>query len=73
VADNGVGLPDTFSPALSDSFGTQLIVNLSKQLGGRAEFGSLQENGGTRWNIRFPFDPHTPDKRSRIDTKSALL
>ncbi len=49
--DDGIGLPDGFSPDQSSSLGMQLLVGLTGQLKGTILF----ENGdGTRCTIRFP-------------------
>jgi two-component sensor histidine kinase len=40
-ADNGIGLPKDFSPEKTPTFGTQLIVSLSKQLRAKLKFYNL--------------------------------
>ncbi|GGH74091.1 two-component sensor histidine kinase [Filimonas zeae] len=43
IADNGIGLPEGFDPAASDSLGMNLMQGLSAQLGGELEL--LNDNG----------------------------
>ncbi|MDI6702068.1 hypothetical protein [Methanothermobacter wolfeii] len=35
VADDGVGLPQNFDPERDGELGMELMINLSRQLGGR--------------------------------------
>jgi two-component sensor histidine kinase len=51
VADDGRGLPDSFSVENSDSFGIDVIKALVEQLEGTFSFSS---NGGTTVSIQFP-------------------
>jgi PAS domain S-box-containing protein len=50
VSDNGVGLPESFDPRNSSSFGWQLIRNLTAQVGGEV---SVERSSGTRVLISF--------------------
>lgn len=51
VTDNGVGLPETFSPESSESFGWQLVRALTAQLDGEVRVAA---GAGTRVVIIFP-------------------
>lgn len=51
VGDNGVGLPETFSPESGESFGWHSIVALTAQLDGQVR---IAEGAGTRIVIAFP-------------------
>ena len=52
IADNGVGMPDGFDLAKTESVGTSLINGIvTKQLHGSVTVGSER---GTIWNITFP-------------------
>ncbi len=57
VRDDGVGLPQSFDPERSTSFGWQLIRNLTAQLGGAVSMGPP---GGTQVTIAFPSPPASP-------------
>jgi two-component sensor histidine kinase len=50
-ADNGEGLPKNFTPEKTATFGTQLIVSLSKQLRGKLKFYNLD---GANCDITLP-------------------
>ncbi len=50
-ADNGEGLPNNFSPEKTPTFGTQLIVSLSKQLRAKLKFYNLD---GANCDITLP-------------------
>jgi two-component sensor histidine kinase len=50
VADQGVGLPTDFNPEKTESFGWQLIRNLTAQIGGTYDLESSQ---GTRVRVTF--------------------
>ena len=50
VADDGVGMPESFNLDNSDTLGIQLVVALVDQLGGELE---LARDQGTRFVIRF--------------------
>ncbi len=51
VADNGVGMPDSFDIKNSDSLGLQIVMALAEQqLNGKIDM--FIENG-TRYRIRF--------------------
>jgi two-component sensor histidine kinase len=50
-ADNGAGLPQNFSPEKTPTFGTQLIVSLSKQLRSKLRFYNLE---GANCEIKLP-------------------
>ena len=50
-ADNGSGLPKDFTPEKTPTFGTQLIVSLSKQLRGKLKFYNLD---GANCDIILP-------------------
>lgn len=51
VRDDGVGLPEDFSPGASGGFGLELVETLAAQVGGRF---SVSSEGGTRFSVRFP-------------------
>ncbi len=51
VSDNGVGLPPSFDPSSTPSFGWQLIRNLVQQLDGAVTF---EREAGTKVTISFP-------------------
>ncbi|MBN2200997.1 hypothetical protein JW777_03515 [bacterium] len=51
VADDGVGLPPGFDPAVSDSLGFKIIVILLEQLGGGLK---MDTRNGTRLTIHLP-------------------
>ena len=51
VADDGVGLPETFAPKSTESFGWQLVEALTSQLDGDLR---IAEGPGTRVVITFP-------------------
>jgi two-component system, sensor histidine kinase PdtaS len=53
VTDNGVGLPDGFDLATSQSMGLRLIVTLAKQLGAQLEVGSGE---GASFSVTFPVE-----------------
>jgi|GEM_PF-354063 len=53
LGDNGVGLPEDFSPKTMDSLGMTLIQNFAKQLEADWEIGS---DDGTYINLSFPLD-----------------
>jgi two-component sensor histidine kinase len=50
VADDGVGMPESFNLDNSDTLGIQLVVALVDQLGGKLE---LARDHGTKFVIRF--------------------
>ena len=50
-ADNGAGLPENFIPESTATFGTQLIVSLSKQLRGKLRFFNSE---GAHCEITLP-------------------
>jgi two-component sensor histidine kinase len=50
VKDNGVGLPDNFEIAKSDTLGLQLVVTLSEQLDASL---SYKKENGTDFLISF--------------------
>jgi len=50
VSDAGVGLPPTFDPEHSSSFGWQLVRSLTAQLGGEV---TVERRAGTRVTIAF--------------------
>jgi two-component sensor histidine kinase len=50
-ADNGEGLPKDFTPEKTPTFGTQLIISLSKQLRAKLKFYNL---GGANCDITLP-------------------
>jgi two-component sensor histidine kinase len=53
--DDGIGLPENFDPAGSDSLGMNIVKSLSEQLCGRLEW---QDIGiGLRFTCRFPAGP----------------
>jgi two-component sensor histidine kinase len=51
VRDDGVGLPEGFDIAMSDSLGLVLVTSLVQQLGGTLE---VKRDGGAAFIIRFP-------------------
>lgn len=50
IMDNGVGIPETFDIASSDSLGLQLVETLIRQINGNVE---LDTKNGTRFTIKF--------------------
>jgi two-component sensor histidine kinase len=50
-SDNGAGLPNNFAPEKTPTFGTQLIMSLSKQLRAKLKFYNL---GGANCDIILP-------------------
>ena len=52
VSDDGVGLPASFNPEISETLGIQLVYLLAGQVGGEATF----ERSPTRFIVRFPLD-----------------
>ena len=50
VSDEGVGLPPTFDPEHSSSFGWRLVRSLTAQLGGEL---TVERRAGTRVTIAF--------------------
>lgn len=53
VADDGVGLPEGFSPATTDSMGTQLVTMLSQQIGARVAYARPEGGSGTQVTLDF--------------------
>lgn len=51
VADDGAGIPESVDFRASPGLGLQLVLSLTKQLGGSIE---LDRSGGTRVLVRFP-------------------
>jgi len=51
VKDDGIGLPDGFDPAATDSLGLTIVRLLTQQLGGILV---LEDDGGVRATVRFP-------------------
>lgn len=51
IRDDGVGLPEGFSPGASGGFGLELVEALASQVDGRF---SVSSEGGTRFSVRFP-------------------
>jgi PAS domain S-box-containing protein len=51
VRDNGIGLPENFDPAATESLGLQLVTTLTASLQGRVE---LERDGGTTFRILLP-------------------
>lgn len=52
VSDNGVGLPEGFEAKAGESFGWQLINNLSAQIDGVV---AVKREGGTAVTVSFPY------------------
>jgi two-component sensor histidine kinase len=50
VVDNGVGFPEDFDIATSDSLGMQLVSTLVRQIGGTME---MESEGGTTFTVVF--------------------
>jgi PAS domain S-box-containing protein len=50
IMDNGIGIPETFDIASSDSLGLQLVETLIKQISGKVE---LDITSGTKFIIKF--------------------
>lgn len=53
VADDGVGLPEGFSPAATDSMGTQLVIMLSQQIGAKVAYARPEGGSGTLVTLDF--------------------
>lgn len=51
VADDGVGMPEGFSAAQSQTLGIELVMLLAKQIQGS---WAIDRAGGTAWSITFP-------------------
>jgi len=51
VGDDGIGMPNDFDPAKSNSLGMQLVFTLVAQLEGQLQ---IIRQGGTTFRIRFP-------------------
>jgi len=59
--DDGVGLPDGFSPERSDTLGTKLIQTFVNQLRGELQW---QSQDGVRYVVRFASVRTTTDRRT---------
>jgi PAS domain S-box-containing protein len=53
VADDGIGLPEGFSPEEASGYGVSMVALLARQLGGRLE---VVAGPGARFALRFPFE-----------------
>ncbi|HEY3373511.1 MAG TPA: histidine kinase N-terminal domain-containing protein [Candidatus Aquicultor sp.] len=54
VGDDGIGLPDGFSPSTSSNLGLQIVHTLvSDELGGT---WNMRDNGGTKVTVQVPID-----------------
>ncbi|HPC71296.1 MAG TPA: histidine kinase dimerization/phosphoacceptor domain -containing protein [Treponema sp.] len=51
--DNGIGLPENFSPEHSRGLGMQLALGLAEQLGGKLRWDSC---GGAAFHVDFPLE-----------------
>jgi len=58
IADNGVGLPDGFDPANTDTLGMSLLVGLSEQLGGHLQ---VHNGHGLSLTVTFRLDGRIED------------
>jgi PAS domain S-box-containing protein len=56
--DDGIGLPESFSPETSPGFGTRLITILVKQLRGQL---IIDRSNGTAFIIEFPLEHPKPE------------
>ena len=54
VSDDGVGLPAAMDPRAAESFGLQLVADLTDQLHGTVQ---VQRGAGTTFKIVFPYHP----------------
>ncbi len=53
VADDGVGLPEDFSPSSTTSMGTQLVTMLSQQIGAQVAYARPEGGSGTQVTLNF--------------------
>lgn len=53
VADNGVGLPESFDPSVDGGLGMELMLNLASQLDGDINIDGRE---GVRVTLRFPLE-----------------
>lgn len=53
VADNGVGLPESFDPSVDGGLGVELMLNLASQLDGDINIDGRE---GVRVTLRFPLE-----------------
>ncbi len=54
IADDGVGLPESFDPSVDGGLGMDLMLNLAAQLEGEV---TIDGSDGVRVALRFPLEP----------------
>ena len=66
VCNDGPALPASFDPAASKGIGMRIVRTFVDQIGGKLQFGSVDQNQGAQFCVLFAAKRHMPHRSAEV-------